>query len=169
LEVVAAQPARYVDDFSDEIEVGAFFGLHGFGVELVGRDASGGDFGFDVALGAGGGDAPVVEALFEGDEGGVGEGVVRRGVAKGLGGLRGEVEGEPAFGHAGGEDVAEFVVDGGGVAASMGGEEEGGDVLSGGEVEGDGLAGLPVGGGLEDGGAAEAAVGDEELFTEGGG
>src|SRR5450755_1183760 len=37
----------------------------------------------------------------------------------------------------------------------------------GGKVEGDGFAGSPVGGDLQDGGAAEAAVGDEHLFAEG--
>ena len=42
------------------------------------------------------------------------------------------------------------------------------DVEAGGEVYLDGLAGLPVGGDLEDGRSAEAAMGDEHFFAEGG-
>ena len=93
---------------------------------------------------------------------------------------------EPAFGHAGGENGAEEVVGGveiaagqcadggedlcagGGLYGSAGCEHGFHDIDAGSEVEGDGLAGFPVGGDLEDGGAAEAAVGDEHLLSKGG-
>ena len=136
-------------------------------------DAACGDLGFGVALGAGGGEGPVVEVGFEGGEAGVGP-------------VGGRVKGEPAFGHAGGKNGAEQVVDGVEVAAGQRSDwsedlgaggglhrdvscEQGlHDVEARGEVEVDGLSGVPVGGGLQDGGAAEAAVGYEEFFAEGG-
>ena len=78
------------------------------------------------------------------------------------------VKGDPAFGHAGGEDRAKGGSGGGGVAAGGGGQERGKDLLVGGEVEVDGLAWVPVRGDLQDGGTREASVGEEKLFAEGG-
>ena len=155
MEVVAAEPAGDVYYLADAVEAGDFFGLHGFGVEFGGVDSSGGDFCFGVAFGACGDDAPGVELPLHFLEGWVGP-------------VCGGMEGEPALCHAGGEDGAEGLDGGAGVAAGVAGEEGRGDVESGGEVEFDGLAGLPVGGDLEDGGAAEAAVGDEHFLAEGG-
>ena len=162
MEVVAAEPAGDVDNFADEVEARDATALHGFGVELVGGDAAGRDFGFGEALGAGGDDAPGVEFAFEVGERGVG----------GFGGFGyGWVQTEPAVGEALRERGAEGERDGGVVAAGGAiagcGEERGGDVSIGGEVEFDGFAGTPVGGDLQDGGAAESAVGDQHVFPEG--
>ena len=146
--------------------------LHGFGVELGGVDASGGDFGFGVAFGAGGGDA----SRCGGCASKCGEG--------GVGPVGGWVEGEPALGEAGGEDGAEKIVaalrsrrgsvDGGKDLRraadwwERGGEHGSMTLRSGARSRWMGSPGLPVGGDLQDGGAAEAAVGDEDLFAEGG-
>ena len=92
-----------------------------------------------------------MEVVLEGGEGGVGPAV-------------GGVAGEPAVGEAGGEVGAETI--GGGGGGSWG--EVGEGRLVRGEVEGEG--GVAVGevrGDLEDGGTAEAAMGEEELVTEG--
>ena len=172
LEVVAAEPAGDVDDFADEEEAGDDAALQGAGVERVGVDAAGGDFGFVVALGAGGREAPGVELAFHFGEGGVGQTA-----GLGVGGMGSGVEGAPAIGHAAGHDGAEFLRHGGEVAAGFGiwvGEVRedaevggaGGRCGVGGEVERDGFAGAPVGGDLQDGGAAEAAVGDEHLLPK---
>jgi hypothetical protein len=132
--------------------------LHGAGVEGVGVDAAGGDFGFVVAFGAGGEDAPGMELALHLGEGGVGEGA-----GLGVGGMGAGVECAPAIGEAAGDDGAEFLRGGGQVAAGVGVGEvredaEGCGVCgrwrAGVEVEGDGFAGAPVGGDLEDGGAA---------------
>ncbi len=158
LEVVAAQPAGDVDDLADEEEAGDFAGGEGAGVELVGGNAAGGDLRLCVAFGAGGGEGPGVEEGFEAVEGGVGEG---------LGG-GGGVHGEPALGPAGRKQGAEDGGEGGVVAAGVGGAEGCKGVAAGGEIEQDGLAGLPVGRDLQDGRAAEAAVGDEDFLAESG-
>ena len=73
LEIVTAETARDIYDFADEIEAGDFAGFHGFGVEFVGVDAAGGDFGFFVAFGAGGMDGPGVKLFFQISEGLIGE------------------------------------------------------------------------------------------------
>ena len=65
LEIVAAEMAGDVDDFTDAVEAGDFACCHRFGVEFVGINASGGDFGFFEAFGAGRMDRPGVELLFE--------------------------------------------------------------------------------------------------------
>ena len=54
-----------VDDFSDEVEAWHFAALHGFGGELVGIDAAGGDLSFFVSFGSCGSDLPRVQLLFE--------------------------------------------------------------------------------------------------------
>ena len=128
LEVVAAQPAGYVYDLADEEEAGDEAGLEGFGVEVAGVYSAGGDFGFGVAFGAGGGDAPGVEVGFDGGEGGVGEGA--------LVGVGGEVMSEEAVGPAGGEEGAEGGEDGEVVAGRVGAAEGGEDFAGGGKVEG---------------------------------
>ena len=170
LEVVAAEPAGDVDDFADEEEAGDDAALQGAGVERVGVDAAGGDFGFVVAFGAGGREAPGVELAFHFGEGGVGQTA-----GLGVGGMGSGVEGAPAIGHAAGHDGAEFLCGGGEVATGVwvGEVREdaelrgvGGRRGAGGEVERDGFAGAPVGGDLQDGGAAEAAVGNQQFFAE---
>ena len=65
LEIVAAEMAGDVDDFADEVEAWDLAGFHGFGVEFVGINASGGDFSLFEAFGAGGVDGPGVELFFE--------------------------------------------------------------------------------------------------------
>ena len=66
LEIEAAEVAGDVDHFSDEVETWDVAGLHGLGGETGGIDATGGDFGFFVAFGAGGLEWPVVQAGGEG-------------------------------------------------------------------------------------------------------
>ncbi len=121
LEVVTAEPAGDVDDFADEEESSHAAGLHGSGVEFGGVNSAGGDFGFAVAFGAGGEDAPGVELGFQGGDGDVGEGA--------LGGVRRKVTGEEAVGPAGGEEGAEGGLSGGVVARGVGGEEWGEDFV----------------------------------------
>ena len=138
--------------------------------ELV-VDASDGDFGLVVAFGAGREDTPGVELALYFGEGGVGE-CARLGV----GWIGAGVEGAPAIGEAAGDDGAKGLRGGGEVAArvrvSKGREDTKARGISAGrrgvwvEVEFDGLAGVPVGGDLQDSGAAEAAVGDEHLLPE---
>ena len=81
--------------------------------------------------------------------------------------LGGMVVSEPALGPADGQDGAQGGKGGGGIAAGSRGEHGGEDFAAGSEIHCDGLAGRPVGRRLEDGRAAEAAMGDEELFAEG--
>ena len=73
MKVVASEPTGDVDDLSDEEEAGDSAGLHGFGVQLCGVDSAGGNFGFAIAFGASGGNAPGVELGFKGGDGGVGK------------------------------------------------------------------------------------------------
>ena len=73
---------------------------------------------------------------------------------------------DPALGEARGKDCAEGGEGGVPVALGALGEEWGEDVDAGGEIEAEFAAGVPVGRDLQDGGAAEAAVGDEEFFAE---
>jgi hypothetical protein len=61
-----------VHDFADEVESGDIARLHGLGGEGVGADATCGDFCFVVALGAGWGEGPCVEAALEFVEGVIG-------------------------------------------------------------------------------------------------
>ena len=87
------------------------------------------------------------------------------------------VEGAPTVCEAAGDDCAELLRGCGEVAASIGvGEVRedaegfgvgGGRVKVSSEVEFDGLAGMPVGGDLQDRGTAKAAVSDQHLFAEG--
>jgi len=114
LEVVAAEPAGDVDDFADEMEAGDDAAFEGAGVEGVGIDASGGDFGFVVAFGAGGGDAPGVELALHFGESGVGE---RAGVS--VGRASAGVEGAPAVGEAAGDDGAKFLRGGSQIATGV--------------------------------------------------
>ena len=64
------------------------------------------------------------------------------------------MESEPAIGEALGECGSQRDGEGAVIATGFGGEQWGGDVATGGEVDLDRLAGLPVGGDLQDGGAA---------------
>lgn len=56
LEVVPTQLARYVDDFTDEVESGDTLCFHGTGRQLRGADTTGGYFGFPETFGARRGD-----------------------------------------------------------------------------------------------------------------
>ena len=153
LEVEAAQVAGDVDDFADEEEAGDFAGLHGFAGEFVGVDATGGYFGFLKAFGARGADFPGVQFPFERFEGGVRPGLWR-------------VVLQPAFGEALGQKFLKgFFGYGDGACARFA------DFLCGvavrGEIDLDGFAFLPVAGGLENRGTAEAAMGEEHFFAKG--
>jgi hypothetical protein len=146
-----------VHDFADEVEAGDSATFHGMRGEGVGRDAARGDFRFLEAFGTGGGDGPVVELVFELVEGVVGP----------VGG-GGQVE--EAVGEAGWKFRSERGPGCGEVAAGGCGAERGEEVVVRGPVDVDwfalGAGGGPVGGDLEDGGAAEAAMGEEEFFAE---
>jgi len=152
LEIETAEVTGDVDDFADEEEAGNFAGFQGFAGEFGGVDAAGGDFGFGVAFGAGGEDGPVVELALEFFEGGIGKGWRR-------------VEVEPANGEAiGHESLKSRASSGESAGASV--AEGGGGVLPGREIDAEGLPRLPIRGDLEDGRAAEAAMGDEHAFGE---
>ncbi len=128
-------------------------GFHGFAGELAGVHTAGGDFGFFVAFGGSGRDDPGVQLLFESGEGGVGE----RGRS---------MEFEPARGETIGKKFLQGFADGGKIAVA-GRAKTGGDVALRSEIELDGLALLPVGGDLENGRTAEAAMSEEHFFAEG--
>ena len=155
MEVVAAEPSGDVDDFSYEVEARDFFALHGASVEFGGVDTTGCDFGLFVAFGASGCDAPGVQLLLHDGEGRVGP----------VGRM---VEFDPALREACGQNRAEGKDSGGVVAASVALIEGLEDVDAGGEIEFKGLAGAPVGGGLQGGGAADATMGDEHFFAKAG-
>jgi hypothetical protein len=154
LEVIAAEPACNVDDLADEMEAGDDFRFEGASVELGGVNAAGCNLGFAVAFGTGGGEGPGVEVLLEGCKACVGEADVV------------PAECEPALGDALREGDFERGVEGVEVAGGLAGENRREDFAARGEVERDGFAGTPVGGDLQDGRTAEAAMSDEELFTK---
>src|SRR5882724_4565614 len=89
LEIEAAEVAGDVDDFADEEEAGDFAGFHGFAGQFGGVDATGRDFGFFVAFGAGGLDLPGMQIPFNYVQSSVGPGF-------------GRVEFQPAFGETAG-------------------------------------------------------------------
>jgi len=153
LEVEAAEMAGDVDDFADEEKAAEIAGFHGFAGEFASVDAAGGDFGFLVAFGGGGGNGPGVELLFESGERGIVEGGRR-------------VEFEPTGGKTLREEFLKDVADGGEITMG-GGAERGGDVALGSEIELDGLAFFPVRRNLQDGGAAESAMSEKQFFAEG--
>ena len=142
-----------VDDFADEVEAWNIATFHGLGGEGVGADASRGDFCLVVAFGVCGGEGPCVEAAIELVQGVIGP--VRR-----WGGF------EEALGEAGWEAHSERGFGGVEVAAGAGFAEGGEEVLVGGPVDFDWLRTVPVGGDLEDGGTAESAMREEQLFSE---
>jgi hypothetical protein len=154
LEIEAAEVAGDVDDFADEEEAWDFAGFHGFAGEVGGVDAAGGDFGFFVAFGAGGADGPGVQFRFERVESDVGPSFWR-------------MELEPAFGQAVGEEFVEGLFRyrcgaRAGLANFLGG------FAAGSEIDLQCFAFFPIAGGLQDCWAAEAAVGEEHFFAEGG-
>lgn len=65
LKIVSSQVSGDIHYLSDEEEAGHVAGFHRLGGEVAGGDAAAGDFGFVEALGAGGVEAPVVEAGLE--------------------------------------------------------------------------------------------------------
>ena len=156
LEVEAAEVAGDVDDFADEVEARDVAGFHGSGGELVGVDAAGGDFGFLKAFGAVRIDGPVMKAVVSFFESAVGE-------------CCGRIEFDPAGSEALRQDGGEGGAGAGEIATSRGFTERRGEVAAGCEIDEDRVAGSPVGGDLEDGGSAEAAVGDEQFLAEAGG
>ena len=76
------------------------------------------------------------------------------------------VEFKPSLGEAVGKKLLQGFARGGQVAAAGGAEGSSGVALRS-QVEMDGLGFIPVGGDLEDGGAAETAMGEEHFFAEG--
>ena len=148
-----------VDDFADEVEAGDIQTFHGLCGEGVGRDAARGDFCLFEAFGAGGVEGPGVELTLELIEGVVGP--------VGGGGQVQETVGETGWelGSERGPGRRE-------VAAGGRGAERGEEVVVGSPVDLDwlriliGRGACPVGGDLEDGGAAESTMGEEEFFTE---
>ncbi len=131
LEVIAAEPAGDVDDFADEVEAGDDAALQGAGVEGVGVDSADGDLGLGVAFGAGGCDTPIVQAAFDIEERGVGEGA-----GFGFRGVGAGVERAPAVGHTPGHDGTQSLSDGGEVAAGVGLGERCEDMQGGGLLRG---------------------------------
>lgn len=61
VEVVAAEPASYIQCFADEVQAGDMAGLHGFGQDAFGIHATNSDFCLWVAFGSGGSWFPMVE------------------------------------------------------------------------------------------------------------
>ena len=122
LEIVAAEVARYVDDLSDEEEAGDAAGLHCFGVEFIGGNAAAGDFSFVKAFRASGNELPLVEAVAHFLDAGDG--------------LREAFGEEPNVGEAGGEEAGEG-------ALGFKGKDVG-EVATGEEIDGEGLAGFPI-------------------------
>src|ERR1035437_5282407 len=65
LKVEAAEVARHVDDFTDEVKTWDFADVHRLGRQFVGVDSAGGHFGFLVAFRARGDDGPRMRLLLE--------------------------------------------------------------------------------------------------------
>ena len=143
-----------VDYFTDEEEAGDFAGFHGFAGEVGGVYAACGDFGFFVAFGAGGLDLPRVQFPFECIQCNVGPGFRR-------------VEFQPAFCEALRKEFVErFFRYGGSAGAGFADFLRG--FTAGGEIDLQKLAFFPAAGGLQDCGTAEASMGEEHFFAEGG-
>lgn len=125
-------------------------------MERSGVNAPCRDFGFGVALGGGWMHRPAVELAFAGFKS-------RGGPCGGRSGV-GEEGGEALR-----EDVAEGLLQRGRIAARRNGgwiEERGKKCAAGREVDEEFVAGLPVGRGLENGWAAEAAMSDEHFLAK---
>ncbi len=157
MEVEPAKVAGDVDGFADDKEAGDGAGFHGAGVEVGGVDAAGGDFSLFESLRADGVELTAAELAFAGFKGGVGP--------TGRRGDFGQVIGE-ALRKCGPQSLSE----GGFVAAGARLEERLEELVAGGEagreVDVEGLAGTPVGRGLQNGGAAEAAMREQHLFAK---
>src|SRR5579862_8998 len=65
LKVVSAEPAGYVDNFSDEIKSRAFLTLHTLARQFFCVHTTSRDFGLLVSFGSRWNDLPVVDAFFE--------------------------------------------------------------------------------------------------------
>src|SRR6185312_12468650 len=113
------------------------------------------DFGFGIAFGAGGSDAPGMCRAFERGEMVVGE-RRRRMLVK------------PLVDESRRENFAEFRFQGSQRAGKFGIGESGGKFVAGSDVERNAGVGFPIRRNLQDGGAAESAMGEEHFFAEAG-
>ena len=145
--------ARDVNDFTDEVEAWDFPTFHGLCGQRVGADASRGDFCLLVAFGAGGGEGPVVELALQ-----LVEGVV--GPIWWWGGF------EEVFCEAGWELRSQSGFGCAEVSTGVGFAECGEEVVVGGPGDSDWFRPVPIRGDLQDGWAAESAMGEEEFFSE---
>ena len=155
LEVEPPQPSGDVDDLANEEQARNRAAFEGFRGKFGGVDAAEGDLGLGVAFVTGGLDGPSAQLGDEGFEilpGKLGEGAV------------GDAAAAPGLGQAIGPDGAEGLA--GRLGAALPIRQPGGDVDAGQEVDVDGRAGRADRGNLEDGRAAEPAMGEEDGFAE---
>lgn len=142
-----------VDGFADEEQAGHGARLHGARVEAVGVDAACGYFGLSETFRAGGMKLPVVQPAFAGLEGGggpaIGGGDVNQSICEAL--WEHGAQGQPQSRR---------------VTPRTDCEEGTEHFHVGREIDEEPLAGLPIRRCLQHGGAAEAAMGDEEFFAK---
>src|ERR1700722_7909646 len=142
-----------VDRFADVEEAGHGARFHGARVEAVGVYAARGDFSLEEAFRAGGMKFPMVQAAFAGFESGVGPSIrcgnVNDSVCETL--WEHSAQGQPQCTH---------------VTPRTSREERVEHVCAGREIDEERRARLPIRRCLQHSGAAEAAMGDEELFAE---
>ena len=156
LEVVAAQPAGDVHGLADHEQPGDGADRHGLGGEGPGVDSAQRDLGLRVALRARGRDGERVEAGAEGAQDAVGLFGHRQ---------RREVDGEGG-GQALGENLRQQRARLGFRAAALAVDQGGRGVQAGQQVDGGEFAGAQVGRDLQDGGAGEAAMGEQHRLAE---
>lgn len=157
LKIEAAQVAGDVDGFSDEEEARDVAGFEGAGVEVGGVDTAGGDLGLLKSFRADGMKLPSTQAALGGFDGGVGPVLGRRDFREPIG---------EALREHGAEGVAESRWIAAGLRLEQGTEDAGAWRQSGREIDRQRRAGLPIRRGLKNGGAAEAAMGEEHLLAK---
>ena len=143
-----------VDDFADEEQAGNFAAFHGFGEEFIGVDAAAGDFGFFEAFGACGDTVQACSLVLE-----IGQSErssTRMGVVSRASGRR---SGPAIVLRSSDRSVAR-------VRGALGSSKDSCQLLIGCKVDADFLRLFPVGGDLQDRGAAQAAMSDQHFFAE---
>ena len=154
LEIEATEMAGHVDDFADEKQAGHFSALHGLGGKFVGINAADCDFGFFVAFRAGRRNRPRMRLLLESSESGI----------RPCGGC---VQFEPAIGQTVRQNLSELRAQcRREFAESSASRKIAVSSLSGAKINPNLLRLFPVGGNLQDRGAAQSAMGDQHFFAE---
>src|SRR5580698_4551755 len=146
-----------VNGFADEEKAGDGADFHGARLQTGGVYAAGRDLSLFKALCAGGMKGEVAQVVRAGGERGVAPAVGRGGFCE---------KGGQALRQHGAQSLAECGRIAWGAGLKQWREQIGVGGKAGSEINEDRLTGMPVGRGLQNGGAAQAAMRDEHLFAE---